>query len=567
MKLKAKILSISLIPVILLGTIMFLVAADRIANGIYDESYVGMHATTLAIRDIFEMGYEGDYHLDEQGELWKGDELNISQSLDIVDHIKENTGLDVTIFWNDNRILTSLADENGKRQIGTKASSKIADIVLHQGKSYQNKHVDILGSEYVVYYEPFCQIGTDDVVGMIFLGMPQASVSNIINKVRFQLLLIIVIAVILSVAVIYSISNKIVALLNKNMRLLGTMSGGSLDIVVENDILERRDEIGGLGRSIESLKDKLGQIVHNISTKSDRVLEESNVLKETTETVYQIMKELDHAAQSISESSTHQTEDSVQTSQNVVKMGEMIEHNNVEVTKINETSNHIMKLSEETMFHFDDLNKMMNHVREALYFLAEQTNLTSNSVVKISSATEIITSIAAQTNLLSLNASIEAARAGETGNGFAVVAAEIQKLSQESKTAAEEIKEIVADLNNHSSHAVKRMEETRAAIEKQTEDIAITNQKVKDVNDGVSEMVDGMQEIMKESRKLEEIRTDTIAIVQNSASASEENLASVEEIMAGITKVYADIEKIAENVKVLHVHSAEMKERIKVFSV
>lgn len=567
MKLKAKILAVSLIPVILLGIIMFLVAADRIANGIYDEAYLGMHATTLAIRDIFETGYEGQYHLDEYGELWKGRELNISQSLDIVDHIKENTGLDVTIFWEDNRVLTSIVDEKGNRQIGTKASSEIADVVLGQKNSYQNRHVDILGMEYVVYYEPFYQVGTEDAVGMIFLGTPQELVSEIINKVRLQLFLIILIAVIFSVVVVYIIANKIVVHLNKNMGLLETMSGGNLDIVVENDILKRKDEIGELGRCIESLKDKLGQIIHSITAKSDNVFEESNILKDITEAVYQIMKELDYAAHNISESCNHQTEDSVQTSQNVVEMGEMIEYNNAEVTKINETSNYIMKLSEEAMFHFNDLNKMMNHVREAIYFLSEQTSLTSDSVIRISSATEIIASIASQTNLLSLNASIEASRAGEMGNGFAVVATEIQKLSQQSKTAAEEIKDIVADLNKHSSHVVNRMEETRIAVEKHTEDIAKTNKKVRDVNDGVGEMVRGMKEIMEESKKLEEIRINTIAIVQNSAAASEENLASVEEIMAGIAKVYTDIEKITENVKMLNVHSVEMKERIKVFSV
>lgn len=567
MKLKAKILAVSLIPVILLGAIMFLVAADRIANGIYDEAYLGMHATTLAIRDIFETGYEGQYHLDEHGELWKGNELNISKSLDIVDHIKENTGLDVTIFWEDNRVLTSIVDEKGNRQIGTKASSEIADVVLGQENSYQNRHVDILGKEYVVYYEPFYQVGTEDAVGMIFLGTPQKLVSEIINKVRFQLFLIILIAVILSVVIVYFIANKIVVHLNRNMGLLETMSGGNLDIIVENDILERKDEIGELGRCIESLKDKLGQIIHSITEKSDNVFEESNILKDITETVYQIMKELDQAAHNISESCNRQTEDSVQTSQNVVEMGEMIEYNNAEVTKINEASNYIMKLSEEAMFHFDDLNRMMNHVKEAIYFLSEQTSLTSDSVIKISSATEIITSIASQTNLLSLNASIEASRAGEMGNGFAVVATEIQKLSQQSKIAAEEIKDIVADLNKHSSHVVSRMEETRIAVEKHTEDIARTNKKVRDVNDGVGEMVRGMNEIIEESKKLEEIRINTIAIVQNSAAASEENLTSVEEIMAGIAKVYTDIERITENVKMLNVHSVEMKERIKVFSV
>lgn len=567
MKLKGKILAVSIIPVILTSIVIFLVAADRIANGVYDEAYLGMHATTLAIRDIFETGYEGQYHLDEEGELWKGNELNISQSLEIVDHIKENTGLDVTIFWGDNRMLTSILDENGNRQIGTKASEEIADVVLGQGDSYQNRHVDILGTEYVVYYEPFYQVGTDEAVGMIFLGTPQVLVSEIINRVRLQLLLIILTGVILSVVVIYYIANKIVVLLNKNMGLLGTMSNGNLDIAVETGILARKDEIGELGRSIESLKDKLGQIINNISAKSDNVFRESNILKDVTETVYQIMKELDHAALNISASCNHQTEDSVQTSQNVLEMGEMIEHNNVEVTKINETSNYIMKLSEETMLHFDELNKMMNHVREAIYFLSEQTGLTSKSVIKISSATEIITSIAAQTNLLSLNASIEASRVGELGNGFAVVATEIQKLSQQSKTAAEEIKDIVADLNKHSSHAVKRMEETRIAVEKQTEDIEKTNKKVRDVNNGISKMVSGMKEMMKEFKKLEEVRINTVAIVQNSAAASEENLASVEEIMAGIAKVYADIEKITENVKMLNIHSVEMKERIKVFSL
>lgn len=350
MKLKGKILALSLVPVILLGVTMFLVAADRIANGIYDEAYLGMHATALAVRDVFEIGYEGQYHLDENGDLWMGDELNISQASDIVDHIKENTDLDVTIFWGDTRMLTSLVDENGNRQVGTKASEKIADIVLNQERSYQDRHVEILGSEYVVYYEPFYQIGTDDVVGMIFLGTPQGDVSGIINKVRIQFFLIILLGILLSVIVVYFMANKIVVLLDRNMGLLGTMSDGNLNISVESGILERKDEIGGLGRSIESLKDKLGQIIHNITEKSDNVFEESNILKDITETVYQIMKELDQAAQNISASCNHQTEDS------------------------------------------------------------EQTSLTSESVVKISSATEIITSIASQTNLLSLNASIEAAR-------------------------------------------------------------------------------------------------------------------------------------------------------------
>ena len=61
-----------MVPVCLIGISIFLIAADRIANGIYDEAYIGMHATALAVKDIFEIGNDGQYWLDENGELRKG---------------------------------------------------------------------------------------------------------------------------------------------------------------------------------------------------------------------------------------------------------------------------------------------------------------------------------------------------------------------------------------------------------------------------------------------------------------------------------------------------------------
>ena len=119
MKLKAKILSLSLLPVILLGVSMFLVAADRIEDGIYNEAYVGMQATTLAVRDIFEIGHSGQYWLNEDGELYKGEEFNISQAMDIVDHIKENTDISIIDTIRLNEII-----EESRRQNGSTRNSK-----------------------------------------------------------------------------------------------------------------------------------------------------------------------------------------------------------------------------------------------------------------------------------------------------------------------------------------------------------------------------------------------------------------------------------------------------------
>ena len=567
MKLKAKILTFSLVPLILLGITLFLVSADRIANGIYYEAYVGMKATTLAVKDIFEIGYEGDYQLDENGELWKGNELNISQAYDIVDHIKKNTGLEVTIFWNDTRILTSIKDDNGTRQTGTKAPAEVIQSVLNEGKPFQNRNVEILNKKYVVYYAPFCQPGKNEPAGMLFLGTPQNTVSKIINKIRLQMLLIIFAGLVLASVFIYKMVSNITCSLKMSMGYLNDISHGRLDIQVDSKTLKRKDETGDIGRSIESLCRQLKSIISGIHEKSKDVYIEADAMKDISKNIYNIMNGINNSIQDISASSNNQAEDAVNAGTNVTQMGDIIEINGKEIIKLNGTSESMKNASEKAIGQFNEMNNVIHDVRGSIHFLSEQTALTNEAVSKINYATELITDIASQTNLLSLNASIEASRAGEHGKGFAVVASEIQQLSQQSNSAAKEIKEIVNNLSSHSSQTLNRVEETRKMIEKQEENILNAGKSFQNVRDGICETADVMAYIMDKAKQLEDIRMDTVAIVQNSAAISEENTAGIEEIAAEIENVYADIEHISAKTKKLHKLSEEMGKRIEIFSL
>lgn len=505
--------------------------------------------------------------MNADGELWKGTELNISQAYDIVDHIKQNTGLEVTVFWNDTRILTSIADENGNRQTGTMASPEVVQRVLKDGKSYQNRNIDILGTEYVVYYAPFYQEGTSEVVGMIFLGTPQYTVSSIINKARFQLLVLIFAGMIIAAIVVYIIVNKITISLKKSMGYLSDISHGNLDIQIEDKILKRSDEIGALGKSIVSLRDELKLIITGIRSQSDDVYGESDSLEQITGEVCHVMEEISRSMQEIADSSSQQSKDATQAGSNVMSMGELIEENGNEITRLSGISNTMNTAAGQAMQQLGEMNHVMANVRESMHFLEEQTGLTNGSVAKISTATELITNIASQTNLLSLNASIEAARAGEHGKGFAVVAAEIQQLSEQSNTAAKEIKEIVNMLNTHSSQTLERVEETQNILKKQTESFEVTKNSFQCAQDSVLETVDGMDMIKQKFGVLENVRTDTVAIVQNSSALSEENSASVEEIMAEIETVYTNIANISEKTKALNGLSQDMKKKIAVFNI
>lgn len=567
MKLRTKILLIALLPVFLLGIGIFLLAADRTANGIYDQAYAGMEAAALAVRDIFEIGNEGMYQVDENGDLWKGTSLNISQATGIVDHIKDNTGMDVTIFWGDERILTSIKNEAGDRQIRSKASDAVVQKVLKNGEFYLDRNVEILGTEYVVCYAPFYQEHTTEPVGMVFLGTPRAKVSAIINEIRLQMLVIIAVVLVFTGIFLFLLVNSIVTALTFSMELLKRISEGDLTVEANARILRRQDEIGMLGKEIMELRNRLLDMIDMLRQKSHQLDDESDALKNRSENILQAMNGLEHSAQDMAISCTSLADNASTASSDVSAMGEMIGSSNIQIHQMHEISDQIQYMSEQTSAELTELNKDMATVRDSINYLEQQTNLTKDSVDRISSATDLIAAIASQTSLLSLNASIESARAGEFGKGFGVVAAEIQKLSIQSNTAVDDIRVMIESLTKNSNQAMQCMSQVQSVILNQEKNVKKTGQVFENVKDGIRTSTDHIQTVIVKTDEMEAVRTNMVAAVQNSAASAQENAAGVEEIMASIESVYNELRIITDKTKELGGLSSEMKKRIGIFKL
>lgn len=303
----------------------------------------------------------------------------------------------------------------------------------------------------------------------------------------------------------------------------------------------------------------------NIHTKSEELGSEAAHIESISQNVYQVMKEVNNSTQEMTSSCSAQAEDANEASANVSSMGDMIENNTLQLGQLHEISGNMKSVSTEAVTQFEQLNTVMQSVKESIHFLSQQTNLTNESVAKISSATELITAIASQTSLLSLNASIEAARAGEHGRGFSVVASEIQQLSQQSNNAAGQIQVMITNLNTNSACTLERVKQVQGVIEKQEEDIRTTSEIFQQVCRDIDRSAAGMDAILENSRSLEDVRTNTVAIVQNSAALSEENSASLEEIMASIENIYHELGDISENTRMLKNLSQEMTESVDVF--
>ncbi|MCM1174855.1 MAG: methyl-accepting chemotaxis protein [Blautia sp.] len=451
--------------------------------------------------------------------------------------------------------------------MNTQASEEVVRHVLENGEIYQNRDVEILGKKYIVCYTPFYQENSDEIVGMVFLGTPQETVSTIINKVRMQFFLIILCMSVFVSIVAYILVNRIVAALEKNMNILGRISEGMLHIDIEQGILDRKDEIGDLGRNILCLKDSLRGIVKNIHEKSTDLGNEVTQIEKISQKVYQVMEEVNHSTQEMTASCSAQAADAYRASENVAVMGNIIENNTSQLAHLHQISDSMKNASMEAMTQFEQLNTVMQSVKEAIYFLSQQTSLTNESVAKISSAAALITSIASQTNLLSLNARIEAARAGEHGKGFSVVASEIQQLAKQSNGTAGQIQEMITNLNINSTHTLERVEQVQEIIEKQEKDMETTTTVFQQVCNEIDESTAGINTILENSGSLEDTRTETVAIVQDSASLSQENSASLEKIIASIENIYDEVGGISKKAEYLESLSQEMMASVDVFHI
>ena len=179
----------------------------------------------------------------------------------------------------------------------------------------------------------------------------------------------------------------------------------------------------------------------------------------------------------------------------------------------------------------------------------------------------LISAIADQTNLLSLNASIEAARAGEAGKGFAVVATEIQKLSVESNASTVRISEAIAELSANSKNSMTVMAEVNEKLGEQQQKLEETKAMFTNVSEGISTSRNGTAEIQTRAKSVDEARAMVIDIVSNLSAISEENAASTEETTASMAELNETINQLAHSANDLKDLALTLDEETKFFKI
>ncbi len=382
------------------------------------------------------------------------------------------------------------------------------------------------------------------------------------------IMVIIVIAVIVTlgvVAVMFFLSRSITVSIKQLQEQLTVMSEG--DLTREEIKVISRDEAGHAATAFNKMKSNL---VHLIS----KVIGGTNELKNATATVNVSIDENAQGSNKIAaavdgmlsglEQQQHEVKHTVgqigdmeDISREVARYAEAI-HYNSEKTRDNAQNG--MQKMEAYVAQMEEVNRAMRDMEDVFAAFGENTR-------GMSKALDSISSIATQTNLLSLNASIEAARAGEAGKGFAVVASEIRNLADDSQTAAAQIGKMIENVQEQADAMSGRLKDSMEQLAKGNQLTAETKDSFAVIQGGTDEVGNNAEDIMKKVEALTGKITEAVESMNTIKEEADNNVTEINEISAVVTEESANLEEVADAMNKLLALTGDLEELVSEFKL
>ena len=533
LNLMTKILIMALIPLILIVVIVG-VSIHSVGSVVARKLVMHeMQTASYALEMTLDSLGSGDYHSDGTN-LYKGN-YNLNSNNQTIDDFKKKTNVDVTVFWKKTRMVTSVIDKDGKRVTGTAISDSVYDKVMQDGK-YFSDNTDIEGTEYYGYYEALKNAdGSSQAI--IFTGMPSSDVKAIYKKRLVNTTVFMIIITLMACALLAVVITFIVKAITKVIGHLDEVADGELDFKISEKLLQRSDEIGNIARSVHTLIGGLASIVVNIHHSTGELAEFKDDFQKKFETINNSISNVNVAVDEIANGATSQADETQKVNSQINDMGDAITKTSQNVDSLTQSTEQMKEHNEQLDTTIQELMEISDRNKESLAAVYNQTNETNQSVMHIGNAVDMITDIAGQTNLLSLNASIEAARAGEYGKGFAVVADQIRQLADQSANTAKEIGEIVAELIENSNTSVETMGVVRQEMTGQYEKLNTTKDIFEQLNEEVNNVVTAIESISTEVESLDRLKGEVLGSAESLAAIAQENAASTEETSASMMEL------------------------------
>ena len=521
----------ALIPTIITAVVVAGVGCISMAGAMEKEMYHELRVCAEGLKEFYER------------DITNNEDHQPTYEHDYVDAFADD-GIELTLFMEDVRYITSIKDSSNElgRNEGTTADAEVWKTVS-EGKEYQAKGVHINGRDYFVIYLPV-EDAEGNVVGMAFAGKEEALVSKAISPIGMKLIFTTILILLICGLEVLFVAKKMkepLEIIDKNLHLL---SEG--DLKPYKTATSRIKEIDSIIESRKKLSTALQDIVLKVQNASKDLLDSGSELQHVVLSTSNNAEDISHAVEEMSKGAVSMASDIENATVKVMDMGGKIEGIVGGINDLDNVANDMDQAGKKAMDIVRILDESNNKTVEAIEIVAQNVEATDKSVGEITTAVNFITSIAQQTNLLSLNASIEAARAGEAGRGFAVVANEISSLADQSSESAKQIESLLDALVSDSKRSMEKMEEVKAHLQEQQEHLKKTQKEFANVTVGIEDTRTQSGMVDVQAKDCDASRTGVIDIISNLSAISEQNAASTQQTNASIEELTATINLVAD---------------------
>ncbi len=533
------VVAIPMAALVLLGCLIGVSGMNGVSDILMKEQ---LESAEYSFGQIMDGLSDGDYRY-ENGTLYKGD-YDVTANENVLTEFKENTGIEVSIVVGNVRGATTMSDADGKSMKGQSISETVYE-KLQAGEADYDQKLKIGSKNYLAYYMPI-KNASGEIYGSLFVGYDKNTVSAMTRSNIYKMVGTLCVIAVATMAVIAFLMRSIGKVLHNTVDHLEEVADGSLNVMVQNKVLERNDELGEVSRSLQKLVSSFKEIVKNIMTASAELDSFSGEFKESFDNIKESISNINTAVDEIANGATQQAGDTQKANEEVINMGDALDSTAGNVIALTDSAQKMSDYNSSANEILEELLEISKKTNQSVDDVQKQTDETNRSAMEIQEATELIASIASQTNLLSLNASIEAARAGEQGRGFAVVAGEIRTLADQCSESADKIANVVHELLDNSNQSVHTMNEVMVSIEQQNEKLENTLKMYAQLNDEIHIVSQAIHEISAQVDGLGDTKNAVLELLESLSAISEENAASTQQTSASMIELSNIVEECTE---------------------
>ncbi len=253
--------AMSMLPLLFFSIIVIIFSSITFSRSMQEQISTELQNVANLARTLIDTAYPGDYTLtgDVALSLYKG-ESNITSDYTMIDTVKELTGAEVTLFFQDTRILTTITNWDGQRIIGTRAPDPVLEEVLGQGQAKFYNNAIINGRTYFAYYTPL--YNTDgQITGILFVGKPADQVNEQVDRVMVPIFIVSLVALLCACLFSVRYARSFVRVLYALKSFFSEVATGSLSVQLDPIVLKREDELSEIGLSALTMQRSLRNLV------------------------------------------------------------------------------------------------------------------------------------------------------------------------------------------------------------------------------------------------------------------------------------------------------------------